>query len=298
MRSSKIRVLKNSGTKWGQIEIPYYYEGNVLETVSDIEATAYNIENGVIAKSQIEPKAIYDEKVNDYWRVKKFAVPNVKEGTVIEFKYTVRSPYLFNLRDWNFQTSIPVVYSEYTTHMIPFYEYTYILQGKSKFDVFDSHEDRGFEQNFAGIKYRDMIYKFGMKDVPAFNDESFITSANDYLLKLDFQLTKVHSPYGGDQDIISTWPNLCNDLLKEPTFGKYCNSVEKSAKTIVSLPEISSMSKIAQLEYIVNFVKKTYSWNQLNGKYASKTLRSFKRKKQVIVLILICISQAFCGVLE
>lgn len=278
-RSVKIRVMKSAGVRWGEVEIPYYYEGNVLETVLDIEAASYNIENGEIVKTPLTLKNIYDEKYNEFWRLKKFAIPNVKEGSVIEYRYTIQSPYLFNLRDWEFQRSIPTAYSEYTTYMIPFYEYIYIMQGRNKFDVFEQYQSSGIEQQYGPVKYYDMVYKFGMKDVPAFTDESFITSKNDYIWKLDFQLAKVYGIHGEKRDIISTWPALCNDMIKEPTFGKYCNAVEKSTKEILNLSELTALDKNAQLEYIVNHVKKTYSWNGNSSKYANKTLREFQKEK-------------------
>jgi len=279
-RSVKIRILKKSGIKWGEVEIPYYYEGEILEKVYDIEATSYNIEtNGEIKKTVLNVNTVYDEKLNEYWRIKKFAIPNVREGSIVEFKYNIRSPYLFNLRDWEFQRSIPIVYSEYTTLMTPFYEYIYIVQGKTKFDIYEAKEDGGFENQFGSIKYRDMIYKFGMKDVPAFNDESFVTSDKDYLWKMDFQLAKVHQLNGSVQEVISTWPKLCNDLLKEPKFGKYCNVVEKSAGDILNLKELSAKSKLTQLENIVDLVKRTYSWNGNSSKYATKTLKEFQKEK-------------------
>ncbi|HEX3009924.1 MAG TPA: DUF3857 domain-containing protein, partial [Bacteroidales bacterium] len=278
-RSSKIRVFKKPGTKWAEVEIPYYYEGDIFEAVYDVEAASYNIEGGQIKKTPLDVKTIYDEKVNEYWRRKKFAVPNVKEGSVIEYRYHIRSPYLFNMRDWEFQRSIPTVYSLYTTRMIPFYEYIYLLQGRTKFDVFERIEDTGMQQQFGSINYRDLIYKFGMTDVPAFTDESFITSKKDFLWKIDFQLTKIHKPDGVTIPVMSTWPALCSDLLKESTFGKYMNSAEKGAADMLNLPDLALKGKSEQLEHIVNFVKANYSWNGNLGKYASKSLKEFQKEK-------------------
>lgn len=115
-RSTKIKIFKKSGFHWAEVEIPFYFEGNIAEKVFDIEAYAYNIENGVVKRTQLNEKNIFEDKKNEYWRQMKFAIPDVKEGTVIEYKYSIRSPYLFNLRDWEFQSSIPTVYSEYTTN--------------------------------------------------------------------------------------------------------------------------------------------------------------------------------------
>jgi hypothetical protein len=44
-------------------------------------------------------------------------MPNVKEGSVIEFEYTIKSPRFSELIDWSFQSSIPVNYSEFRTYI-------------------------------------------------------------------------------------------------------------------------------------------------------------------------------------
>ena len=76
---------------------------------------SYNFENGRLNKSSFDASNTYDEKKNEYWNIKKFAIPNVKVGSVIEYKYKINSQNKFNFRDWEFQWKIPVVYSEYVT---------------------------------------------------------------------------------------------------------------------------------------------------------------------------------------
>lgn len=163
--------------------------------------------------------------------------------------------------------------------MTPFYEYIYILQGRSSLDVFESHEDTGLDNQFGSINYQNMVYRFGLKDVPALTDESFITSRNDYVIKIDFQLAKIHYPDGTKKDIISTWPALNNELLKTTEFGRYINASEKAAKESFNLSEIAGKNKLEQLEYIVNQVKSQYSWNNTNSKYAGKSVKEFLKEK-------------------
>src|SRR5690606_35832886 len=109
----------------------------------------YNLENGSLTKNPLELSNVFTEKVNQYWDVKKFALPNVKKGSVIEYKYSVSSQNKFNFRDWEFQWRIPVIYSEYVAKMIPFYEYTFIFQGASKFDVYESYVDKGLPRQLG-----------------------------------------------------------------------------------------------------------------------------------------------------
>lgn len=125
-----------------EIELSQYSSDKSVESVVlydigksyDIEAYTYNYENGQLNKTKLNTSNCHNEKINEYWVVKKFAMPNVKAGSIVEYKYKINSEYKFNLKDWEFQWKIPVVYSEYQVNMIPFYEYSYLLQGANKFD--------------------------------------------------------------------------------------------------------------------------------------------------------------------
>lgn len=278
-RKTRIKIFKKAGISWADMDIPYYYEGEIPEKVDDIEATSYNIENEVINKTTLDTKQIFDEKTTDRWRRKRFAIPNVKEGSVIEFKYSITSPYYFNLQDWNFQWTIPVVYSEYMVKITPFYEYIYILQGRNKFDVFEKYEDNTLPHRVGSVEYQDMVYRFGLKNVPAFNDESFITSMNDYIIKVDFQLAKFHRLDGSYEEIITTWPKLITELLKHDDFGNYMKNSENAFEKLIDISAIHNKTQQQKLEYIANYVKLNYSWNGVNNYFATKTLKEFLKEK-------------------
>ena len=105
----KIKILKQEGVEYATIKIPYYYKSTTSrEIINNLDAFAYNLEKGEIVKTKLDKKYIFDEKVNDNYHQMKFAIPNVKAGTVIEYKYVRRSPFYYNIPDWQFQTEIPV----------------------------------------------------------------------------------------------------------------------------------------------------------------------------------------------
>ena len=163
-RKTRIKIFSEAGIKWAEVEIPFYQEGSIYEKVYDIEAFTYNFENGQMNTIPFDVSNTYDEKKNEYWNVRKFALPNVKEGSIIEYRYKISSQYKFNFRDWEFQWRIPVVYSEYEVKMIPFYEYAFILQGANKFDIYESYEDRGMARHIGSPRpysdntYYDIVY--------------------------------------------------------------------------------------------------------------------------------------------
>ena len=278
-RTTRIKILSEAGIKWSEVKIPFYQEGDVYENVFDIEINVYNLEDGHINKLSFNNPDSYIEKENNYWNFKKFAVPNVKKGTVLEYKYKISSQYKFNLRDWEFQWKIPVVYSEYEVKMIPFYEYTWLLQGANKFDYQNSYIDKAFPRRFGSVTFRDMVHKYVMKNVPAFNNEEFITSINDYIIKLDFQLSKVIYPDGGSTTIIDTWENMIKAFLKHVDFGKYVSRSKKLAAKIIDIEKIGKKTDKEKFNHVLNYVKSNYNWNGENGRYASKTPKKFTQEK-------------------
>jgi transglutaminase-like putative cysteine protease len=278
-RSTKIKIFKKSGIKWAQVEIPYYEKDNDLEQIVELSGNTYNFENGSVRITALNSENTYVEKINENWFLKKFAMPDIKEGSVFEVRYKISSPYFSNFRSWEFQREIPVLYSEYTTKMIPFYEYTYILQGASKLDSFKKYEETGMEETFRTLKYHNLDYEFIMKEVPAFKDESFITSPEDYIIKLDFQLSAFHSPEGTTEQILTTWPKLIDHLLDDSDFGRYLKVSQKKAKEILSSMQIDTKSPKEKAEIIENYVKLNYNWDGFQSKYASKSVKDFLKTK-------------------
>jgi hypothetical protein len=277
-RSTKVKIISKAGLKYGEIEIPYYVENRSREKVYDIEAYTYSLDNGTAKISKLNEANIYDEKTSENWYSKKFAMPDVKEGSVIEYRYKVESPYFFNFRDWSFQSRIPEVYSEFTVRMVPFYEYHYILQGATKCDYYRNEVDNE-KKRMGDIEYKDNKFIFGMRNVPAFRDEDYITSINDYIMKLEFQLAVIHHPTGAIEEIVTTWPLLIQKILKMNEFGLYMKSISKNSEDILASLNLSSQPNRTKAETIFKFVKSNYNWNGSSDKFASQTGKEFLKTK-------------------
>ncbi|HET7733106.1 MAG TPA: DUF3857 domain-containing protein, partial [Paludibacter sp.] len=80
----KIKILKQDGVDRATISLPYYYKTNGdRETISNLEAFSYNMENGKVVKNKLDKKYIFDEEISNRYRQLKFSIPNVKVGSVI-----------------------------------------------------------------------------------------------------------------------------------------------------------------------------------------------------------------------
>ena len=278
-RTTKIKVLSEAGVKYAEILIPYYQEGLIYERIFELEGTTYNYDGTTLTKTLLKEDNSYDEKINNFWKMKKVVMPDVKPGSVIEYKYKIVSEFIFNFRNWEFQWKIPVMYSRYIVKMIPFYEYAWVLQGNFQTLKRNSYVESGFEQQVGNVIYKNAVHEFSMTDIPAFNDEEYITSINDYITKIDFQLSKIHHYGGGVTDVMTTWEKMNKELLNYDDFGKYLTRAEKIGNKLPVIEQLKNKSDEEKFNTIIDYVKDNYSWNGIHGKYTSKSPANFEKEK-------------------
>jgi hypothetical protein len=276
---ARIKIFRKPGFKSATIEIPLWQYDNKGEELHEVKAVTYNLVEGKITTTSIDLNTIYEVKISDNLSFKKFTLPDLKDGSVIEYKYTVISPFLFNLPSWDFQREIPTLLSDYTVNMIPFYEYTYILQGASRFDEFENYKDEGIMKTFGPVSYYEMVTHFIMKEVPAFKEEPFITTKEDYLVKIDFQLSKVTDVNGTWTDVINTWDKLGKDLMKDADFGKYMGNCKSLAKGLFNIQTDPSGAEQTRFYALVRDVKAMVRWDEKNRIYANKSAKNFITEK-------------------
>ena len=291
-RHKRIKIFDKSESQHAEISIPFFVDGyGRTEIVKSIEAITHNYENGRQIQKKVDPSTVYEEQINEHWFNKKFVFPDVQNGSVLEFRYVVETPFHFNLPDWTFQDRIPTIYSEYQVSMIPFYEYVFRIQGVSEFDYQTSvagkvertwgNVTKSYGQIVGnGIEFKDYVHTYVLKDVPAFKDEAYISSLNDYIIKMDFQLAKVHSSTGNTSEIISTWPELNKALFKNDNFGKYLKKSSNQARKVLKKElELSGLDENQKAVKIVEYVKNSFEWNGYNSKYASQSPKNFMKNR-------------------
>lgn len=290
-RRKRVKVFKENGVSHAEIEIPLYQGKTEREKLISVEAMSYNLDGTSYKRSILKASEVFEETINKYWKIHKFAIPNVKEGTVFEFKYVVDSPFLFNLPDWTFQSNIPTKLSKYKVTMIPFYEYVFIAQGIKAFDIQTTQLAKNkrtygtVTKNYGrksgrGVEFQEVTYEYGKKDIPAFRDETFISSVSDYIMKMDFQLSKVTQTTGASEEIISTWPKMIKELSSHKKFGKYISKSKKHSKNYLKSiqSEIPSDKKEA-VRFIIDQIKSTYKWNGDLSYYADVEPKNLEKTK-------------------
>src|SRR6476659_3099738 len=131
-----VHILNKNGYDEANVEIQLYTNGSEEEKLDKIKAVTYNLENGKVIETNLEKSAIFKEKINKNRLVKKFTMPNVKEGCIIEYDYQVTSDFIDNLDPWLFQSSTsPTLWSEFTFTVPEFFTYNFLSRGFHGIDI-------------------------------------------------------------------------------------------------------------------------------------------------------------------
>jgi len=121
----RIKILNKSAFDYGFIEIPYY-KSSKLEK---IEGITYNLNsNGEIKKYMLSDQEVYKNNYSKNIKIERFALPNIKVGSVIEYKFMINNNS-YKTYNFIFQQSIPSVKSEYTAYLSGSNDYNVRLIG-------------------------------------------------------------------------------------------------------------------------------------------------------------------------
>lgn len=273
-RHVKIKIFDSKGFDQGNIEIPLYKgDSESFETVRDIEAITYtNNNNGQIERTLLDSKKIIRENKNKYWDVVKLAMPNLRDGCIIEYKYTIESPFRFNFKTWEFQSEIPKLYSEYEARIPAIYNYKITLRGPLKLDKNTAVADNECF-NYHGIKCGCSNMVYAMKDVPAFVEEDYMTASKNFLSAMYFELNDYYNfNTGGTQKVTQEWSDIDYTLKKHEEFG---SQMRKTGLFKDKLPLMlaGATTDLDKAKAIYAYLQKTLRSNNIHGIYSDDGVR-------------------------
>lgn len=276
----KIKILKKNGLDLADITIPLIkYNSQSMELLRNINASSFSLEAGQIKESKLEPKRIFTEHYEN-GDLKKFAIPNVQVGSIIEVQYTIEKPNIFNFKRWEFQRDIPVIESEYWATIPANYEYNIALRGFLKLSKNESELIKDGFQPGGGNKADCTRMKFSMNNIPAFIEEEYMTASKNYLSSLNFELSEVKYFRGGSDKITKEWKDVEEELRRDSRFGIQLKRGKDIMDASVEKIIADQPTALEKAQRIYDFVVSHYSWNGEYGKYCENGIKkAFDNKK-------------------
>ncbi|MEL1240789.1 DUF3857 domain-containing protein [Flavobacterium flavipallidum] len=279
---ARIKIYKKGGYDWANKAVRYYLVNSSREKVSFSDVATYNLVDGKIEKTKLKSDGEFDEVINKYWGQKKIVLPNVKEGSVIEYEYVLHSPSIGNPRDWYFQLDIPVNYSEYINSIPEYFVYNTNLKGfispkvtvekLNKSIRIDSKERvtaPGFGTTRTNFSSEDIAYSetrttYLVENMPAIKEESFVNNIRNYTTSLEQELSMTQFPNSVPKKYSTNWDAVVKTIYEYEDFGPELNKTgyfEEDLKQI--LQGLNSVEE--KIAAVFTFVKTKVKWNGYHG---------------------------------
>ena len=287
-RHVRIKILKKKGYEWADIQVPLYKSQSKEERIITLKGYTYNLVGGKVEKYKISKKDVITEERNQYWNIDKFTMPNVKEGSVIEYQYTIQSEFFFNLNDWQFQYTIPVQRTEYWVKIPEYLIYNKNMRGYVPLTVNDQTTELSsityanrqrvstvYETHttfeYENIDYHTYVYHYVAENLPAIQEEPYMPDIDNYFPKMEFELSYVQFPNSTRKDYTKTWDGINDLLLLSSDFGSQLNRKNYANEMLDAVQAIAN--PLERTIAIYEFVKKRMKWNGVRSIFVTSSLR-------------------------
>ena len=290
----RIRLMnKNSFDNLSKVELRLFV-GNTdfEEKLSNLQAATYNLEDGKVTITNVDKGSLFKEKEGNFIKTK-FTFPNLKEGSIIEYTYTVNSPHYGRppLPGWVFQSNYPRLWSEYEIVVPEFYDYVMLKQGyvpaaidtvRVSYDVYNIIDagDATSSAEHISAPANTIDHLWAMKDVPALKREGFTTTVDNYVSKIEFQLSAVRYPNTPVKMVMRTWQDVSDELMKNEDFGKTLSAANNFFSEDVKAATAGAGTPEEKVRKIYEYVRDHYSCTDWDAMYISQPLRQTYQKKK------------------
>ena len=273
----RIKILTQEGTSFAEIAIPFYTgkTKDWAENISGLTGFTYNLEGDKVLKDKLSKDYVFTENVSENINRLKFAMPAVKAGSVIEYKYTMNSPYYYYPKDAVFQRTIPVNYSLFSIRIPEYFSF--------------SKETRGYEPVNVKTNPINESLMFGTKrlactaeeitaevnNLPALKDENFVWNYNDFKTQINFEISSENFPGISYKDYTVSWGKVAEILNDNENFGKQFNN-KGLFKEDLPAALSGKTNEIDSIRAILNLVRSKVKWNDRANLFVNNQSKALK----------------------
>ena len=262
------------------------------ESVENVKATAYNLEGGKVVKTSLKKSDIVTTKIDNQNYLVEFTVPDVKEGTVIEYEYKIHSQLFWQLRDWYAQCEIPVVYAKLDMN-IP----NYLI-----FNIEDHGTQRlTYTCTMGTLQYKvesDPLanpmyvntnhYVYEGRDLKGMAKDDYVWNIQDYCAGITAELKEYRLRGMNQMDFAKTWEQIDEMILGSDDLGNHLNDHSPLADELKEVATVADLRE--RVAAVYKLVMSKVKWNgkyELSPALTSETLAKGEGSNADINLLLI-----------
>lgn len=275
-RHVRIKILNKEAYDYANFSFPLYKSGNDREVLMDIKGASYHLVGDKVVETEMTKANIFNENASENYAVTKAAIPQVQEGTIIEYRYRTESPFIFNLNAWEFQEDLPKLYSQYVTRIPEVFHYKANLKGGlAVSDRKVENYNTGLNSQVGEVLGNKTIYT--MENIPAFHTEDYMTSSKNFRSIIFFELGRYSIPMGPTKDFSLTWENVRDKLVQDESFGGQVKR-KTALKEFIEPVLQDSKDDLEKAVRLYTYFQKQIKWNNRHSIYAKNIKEAIEKR--------------------
>lgn len=267
----RIKIYTKEGFDWATKEISYYKNSSDKERVSSIKGYTYNVNNGKLTSEKLKKNGIFEEEENDYRLTTKITMPVVQEGSVIEYKYTLSSPFVTSIDETPLQYTIPINRLEVKIVIPEYLNFRKYPNPRSPLILPITQDTKPFVhlgntsvRGATKLEFSQNVFEINTNNVPALRREDYVDYLHNYAAFLKWELTSTRFPNSVIKNYSENWESVAKSIFNDGGFQKEVNRDGFFKKEVDELVQ-GVNSPLERLGLIYDFVRQKVKWNGYYG---------------------------------
>ena len=291
----RIKIYNKEGFDWANLTIDLYRGSGEDKLIGLRGSTYYMDEGGKMKEVKLKNDGIFKEETTKFLSQTKVIMPDLREGCVIEYRYTINSPFIFNINEFRFQETIPVDKVEVQFKTPEYFVYKSHQRGWVPFKVENHSRERTLtfrqttrdlsaltstgipETTTREVKLKEITYTVELENVPAIKEEAFVGNLNNYTTALQFEMSYIDQPGNPIKTYTTTWEDVSKSIYRADVFGAELdrkNYFESDLDKLLS----GVTNPQEKVGVIFSHVLTKMNWNGYNGFYTNEGVRAAYKK--------------------
>lgn len=275
-----IKILRKDGLKFADVSVATFRSDNHFAEIKKISGTTYNLEQGGLGRQELGKVNISNEKESYLVRAK-FSMPSVREGSVIDYSYTIDEDFSFLFSEWTFQSLVPTLYSELEVWTPSHLEVTSVTQGSLAFidwnirkKIADSLMPESYQITEVGDGNLFTRRCWVRRDVPALEEEPYVSNLDNYSEKIQLQITGVEAS-NFKKTFMDTWEKVNTALYESFSFYRQLETVHQPVRDKTNELTAGITDKLEKAKAVFAYVRKHVNRHGESGLYAADPEKAF-----------------------
>lgn len=280
-RHQRVKILKSTGTDYANFIFRLYNSTNSSskEEITSIKGLTINMVSGEAVETKLTKEGIFKESISDGLDQLSITFPQVKEGSIIDLKYTYKSDFIASIPTWHFQRSIPTDYSFYEAIFPEYFYYSVDMQGFATDHLVENTVAEPGTSNLTipggrtgsqKLDFSTRGYRWSAKEVPSLKSEPFSPTVSNYFFRVNFELASVNFPGRLGTNYSLSWDDIASFYRKFSGNRPY-TTPRKEIEALVTTWISEASTEAERLVSIYEATKKRLQWNSTYDLAATKT---------------------------